>query len=114
MAQLLGQEWKRRDADAAAHEQRPFDVEPVPVPERPEDRDGIAGFAGTEGLRTRPDGIDQKGELARRRETDAHRPRQQPAGRLEHEELARNPRLEPAARDAEERVRPYGLSGSNR
>jgi hypothetical protein len=56
--------------------------------------------------RPRPgaDRIDQERELAGRREAERHRPRQQPAGRLEHEELAGDAGVEPAAVDAQQRV----------
>ena len=40
-----------------------------------------------------------------RRQAEAHRTREHSARRLEHEELARDPGLEPAALEPEERVR---------
>ena len=49
-----------------------------------------------------------------RREAERHRPRQQPARRLEHEELPGHARVEPAAVDAEQRVRADRLDGDDR
>ena len=105
-AELLREVRERRDADAAADEQRPLDVEPEAVAERAEDVDRLARLEGASACVPGPIGSMQEGELTGRREAEAHRPRQQPAGRLEHEELPRDPRLEPAALDLEERVRP--------
>jgi hypothetical protein len=96
----------RRDSDPAGDQERPRDVEVEAVPERAEHRDHIASSQRTQGARAGPDGVDQEPELALRREAQAHRPREHAPGRLEHEELARRPRLEPASLDAEERVRP--------
>ena len=63
---------------------------PEAVAERAEDVDRVAGLERGERARPGPDRVDQERELARRREAEAHRPRQQPPGRLEHEELARD------------------------
>ena len=54
---------------------------------------------------TRPDRVDEEGELARRRQAEAHRPRQEPARRLEHEELPGRPWVDGAALEPEQRVR---------
>ena len=62
-----------------------------------EDVDLVSGLERAERAGARADRIDQERELARRREAEAHRPRQQPARRLEHEELARPAGVEPAA-----------------
>ena len=105
-AERLREVRQRRDADAAADEQRPR-----------RRRGGSRCRAGrrraissprlerAERPRARADRVDQERELAGRREAEAHRPRQQAAGRLEHEELARHARVEPAALDAQQRVR---------
>jgi hypothetical protein len=46
LAELLGQERERRDADPAADEQRSLDVEPEPLAERAEDADAVARVPG--------------------------------------------------------------------
>ena len=103
--QRLRQVRKRGDADPAADEERSLDVEAVAVPERPEDRDPVARLECAESARPRSDRVDQEGELAGRRKTEAHRPRQEAARGLEHEELAGDARLQAAAADTQERVR---------
>ena len=109
----LGEVRQRRDADAAADEQRPRDVEPEAVAERPEHVQLLARLERGERLRARPDRIEQEPELAPRREAERHRPRQRPARRLEHEELAGPARVGAAALDTEERVRPDRLDGDD-
>src|SRR5262249_4207936 len=108
-AEQVREERERRNADPAADEQRPVDVEPVPVAERAEDRKPFARLYGTESPRARADRVDQERHLAGGPETEAHRARQRPARRFEHEELARDARLEPAPLHAQQRVRPYLL-----
>ena len=61
-----------------------------------------------------PDRIDQKRELAGRREAERKRARQQPPGRLEHEELARRPGIEVSALEAEQRVGADRLGAATR
>src|SRR5262249_60878745 len=100
---------KRRDADAAADEQRPADLEVEAVAERAEDVQLVLRLEDAERARPGPDRVDQKGELAARREAEAHRSRQEPTGRLEHEELPRHARIDPAAPHAQERVGPDPL-----
>jgi len=51
--------------------------------------------------------IDEEGELVRGCETEAHRPRQWPAGRLEHEELARDSGFDLAPLNPKQRVGTY-------
>ena len=65
------------------------DVQPKAVSEWPEDVDLLARLDRCEGSRARPDRLEQERELARRRLAKAHRAWKEPAGRLEHEELAR-------------------------
>ena len=60
-----------------------------------------------------PTGVDEEAELAGGREAEAERPRQEPTRRLEHEELAGDARLEPAAAEPHEPVRPDGLVGDD-
>src|SRR5947207_5690080 len=103
--QRLRQVRKRCYADPAADEERSLDVEAVAVSEGTEDRNPVAGLEGAKSPRSRPDRVDQEGELAGWRETEAHRPRQEAAGCLEHEELAGSARLEAAAVHTQERVR---------
>ena len=67
---------QRRDADAAADEQRPLDVEAEAVPERAEDVDRVTVLERAERLGAAPDRIDQERELARRRETKRERARE--------------------------------------
>src|SRR5579862_3391283 len=98
-AELVREIRQRRDADPAADEQRPLDVEPVPVAERPEDRDLVAGRQRRDRLRPRPDRIDEESELAGRRDAERERTREEPPGCLEHEELPRHAGLEHAALD---------------
>jgi hypothetical protein len=59
------------------------------------------------------DRVDQKRELSRRRLTEAHRTGKNPPGRLEHEELTRDPGLEAATLEAQERVRAHRLDAEN-
>ena len=72
----LRQVRQRGDADAAADEQRPRDVEVEAVAERAEHVELVAGVEGAERTRAGADRVDQEGELARGREAEAHRPRQ--------------------------------------
>ena len=106
LAERLGEVRERRDPDPAAHQQRSLDVEPVAVAERAENRGPIAGLKRAERPRTGADWIDQEGELVGRRETEAHRARQRPSRRLEHEELAGDSRVEATAGDPQQRVGP--------
>src|SRR5205823_4875376 len=62
-AQLLREVRQRRDSDPSADEERPGDIESVAVTERPEHRDPVAGLQLTDGLRPRPDRVDEEGEL---------------------------------------------------
>ena len=78
VAERVREIWKRRDTDAAADEQRPFDVEAVAVAQRTEDCQPIARLQRAERPRSGANRIDQEGELAGRRESEAHRPRQRP------------------------------------
>ena len=93
-AQRLGEVGQRRNADAAADEYRTFDVESKTLAERPEDVDRVAAAEPAERLGSRPDRVDQEGKLAGGCETERERPRQEPARRLEHEELSGDPRFE--------------------
>ncbi len=68
--ELLGEVRQRRDADPAADEQRPLDVEPVAVAERAEHADLVAGPKPAQRLSPRPDRVDEEGELAGRREAE--------------------------------------------
>src|SRR5262249_13831065 len=86
-----------------------LDVEPVALPERPEDADLVAGAQPAQRLRPRPDRVDEEGELAGRREAERERPGQQASRSLEHEELSRHAGLELAALETQERVRPEEL-----
>ena len=101
----LGQVRQRRDADPAADEQRALDVEVEAVAERAEDADLVAAREPGERGRPRADGLEQEGELSWRCEAERHRPRQQPARRLEHEELTREARLERSAPEPQKNVR---------
>ena len=101
----LGEVGERRNADAAADEQRPCDVEAEAVAERPEDRERVAGLQRRERAGARTDDVEQERELVRRRQTERHRPREEPARRLEHEELSWSAWVEAAAVDAQQRVR---------
>src|SRR5438067_8747424 len=105
-AERLGEIRQRRDADPAADEQRSLDVEAIAVAERAEDRELVAGLLGAERPRAGADGVDQESELARGRQAEAHRSRQRPTRRLEHEELTGNAGIEAASRHVEERVGP--------
>jgi hypothetical protein len=90
---------ERSDPDPPADQEGPVDLQPEPVPQRPEDVDRLAGLERGERLRPRPDRVDQEPELTGRRDAEGHRPRQQPARRLEHEELPWNPVIEPTPLD---------------
>src|SRR5438067_11759358 len=100
---------ERRDPDSAADEEGSLDVEPEAVPERAEDVDRLAGIERAQRPGSGADRVDQEGELCGGREAEAHRAREQPAGRLEHEELAGPAWLEPAAPKPQERVRAHRL-----
>src|SRR4029077_18030074 len=95
-------EW--RDPDPSTDEQRPRHVEAKAVPERAEDRDPVARLQLGNRLRSRADRVDEEAELTPGRGAEGERAGQQSAGRLEHEELARNARLDRAAPDSYERV----------
>ena len=112
-AQRLREIRKRRHPDPPADEERPLHVEPVAVAERAEDVDPVAGFEHAERLRARADRIDEERELAGRREAERECPRQEPAGRLEHEELARHSGVDPAPLEPQQRVRPDRLDRAN-
>src|SRR6266516_6956063 len=112
-AELLGEIRQRRDPDPAADEERALDVEPVAVPQRPEDADLVAGPEATERLRSRPDRVDEESQLAGRREAERKRPRQQAPGSFEHEELPRHAGLEVAALEPQQRVRPDPLGAGD-
>ena len=101
-AEPLRQVRERRDADASAHEQRSFHAETESVAERSEDGQPLAAGGADERACPGPDGVDQEAELAGPREAEAHRARQHPPGRAEHEELARVARDEGPPLDAEE------------
>jgi hypothetical protein len=105
-SERLGEVGERRNPDTAPDEKRSFDGEVEAVPERTEHVDRLARLERGEGSGSRPDRIDEKGQLARRRETQAHRARQHPPRSFEHEELARDSRLEPSALESQKRVRP--------
>jgi hypothetical protein len=109
VAEVVREVRERRDADATADEHRLLDVEPVAVAERAEDVELVARLDRGQRPGSWPDRLEQEAQLARRRLAEAHRARQQSAGRLEHEELPRNARLEPAAFDANQRVGADGL-----
>src|SRR5204863_3467007 len=96
---------QRRDTDAPADEQRLAHVEAEAVAEWAENRNFVAGLELRERARAGTDRVDQERELAARRETEAHRTRQDAAGCLEHEELSRTTSIEGAARDAQQLVR---------
>ena len=66
--------------------------------------------------RARPgsDRVDQKRELAGGSEAEAHGPWEQPPGRLEHEELARDTRVESTPLEPQERVRPNPFAADRR
>ncbi len=100
----FGEIGKRRDADPAAHEQRPFHVEAKSVSERPEHVEALAADDAGQRLRPRSDRVDEEAELGAGREREAHRPGQQAPGRGEHEELTRDAGLEASPLDAEEPV----------
>src|SRR5581483_6164741 len=100
----LGEIRERRDADAAADEERSRDVEPEAVAERSEDVDALTRLERAERRRPGTDRVDEERELAGRGETERERTRQQPPRRLEHEELTGRARLDRAALEPEERV----------
>ena len=103
-AEPLGEIGKRRDAHAAADEQR--DLDPVEaVPERAEHRDPVAWSRGAKRTRPGADRVDQEAELSLRGERQRHRPGQEPPRRLEHEELPRDAGLDRAALEPQQRVR---------
>jgi hypothetical protein len=105
-AERFGEVRQRRDPDPAADEERAFDVQAEAVAERAEDAEVVAGLELAERTSAGADRVDQERQLAGRRETQAERPREQPARRLEHEELAGGAGIEAAAVDAEQRVWP--------
>jgi hypothetical protein len=95
-------EW--RDADAAPDDQGARHREVEPVPEGPEDVDAIAGIEPAERLRAGADRVDQEAELARLEVAERHRPRQDVAGRPEHEELPGDAGLDRTGCEPQERV----------
>ena len=107
-AERLRQIRERCDADAAADEQRPLDAEVEAVAERPR-TELVAGLELAERARAGADRVDQEGELAGRRQAEAHRPRQHAAGRLEHEELPGRAAGSSSPLDAQQRVEPDRL-----
>ena len=84
------------------------------VAERAEHVDRLSRPEGAERLCAAAEGFDEERELPRRREAEAHRPRQEPSRRLEHEELPRPSRVDVAALDPQERVRPDASRGLRR
>ena len=75
--------------------------------------DLLARLDRCEGPRARPDRLEEERELARWRLAEAHRARQEPAGRLEHEELPGHARVDVAALHADERVGADRLVGDD-
>ena len=108
-AEPLREVRQRRDPDAAADEERPLDGEVVSLPERPRHGDPVAGARAPRSHACRADRVDEEAELPGGREAEAERAREQPTRRLEHEELPGLARLEPAASETHERVRPDRL-----
>ena len=101
---------ERRDADAAADEERLLDVEPVAVAERAEDVELVARLDRGQRAGSGPDRLEQEAQLAGRRLAEAHRARQQPSRRLEHEELARE--LPGSSPPRSTRISEYGPTAS--
>ena len=99
-AEPLREVRERGDADAAADEERLVDVEPVAVAERAEHVDLLARLRVRQGPRSGADGLEQEAQLSRRRLAEAHRPGKRPTRCLEHEELARDARVEAAPLDS--------------
>ena len=110
LTERLGQVRERRDADASAYEERPRDVDVEAVAQRSEHMDRLSRPEGAKRLCSSAEGFDEERELPRRREAEAHRARQEPPGRLEHEELPRPPRIDVSSLDPQERVRPDALA----
>jgi hypothetical protein len=103
-AELLREVWEGRDADAAADEQRALDLEAVAIPEGPVDVELIACFRRRQRPRSRSDCFEQERQLTRRCLAEAHRAGKRTPRRLEHEELARDARIQAASLDPHERV----------
>ena len=80
-----------------------------PFPSGPKTWIASPGSSSASASRPRADRIDQECELSRRCEAERERARQQPAGRLEHEELSRRSRVELAALEPQQRVEPDRL-----
>jgi hypothetical protein len=114
IAERLGEIGHGRDPDSAGDEQRPRHRQVEAVAERAEDVDRVSGIERAERARARADRVDEESELARRGDAEAHGPREQPSGRLQHEELARDSGHELAALEAEQRVRPDPLVPDHR
>ena len=112
-AERLRKVRERRGSDPAADEEWPLDIEAEAVAERAEDCELITGLQCAERPCAGADRVDQELELARWREAEAHRARERPARRLEHEELARDSRLDAAACDPEQRVGPDLLAAGD-
>ena len=104
--QRLGQVRQRRDPDASADEERPLDLEAEALSERTENRERVVSVERAQRTRPGADRIDKEPELVARHEAERHRTRQHTTGCLEHEELAGDSRVEPAALDPQQRVRP--------
>jgi hypothetical protein len=108
---LLREIGKRSDADASGHEHRALDVQTEAVPERAEHGEALARYERRERPRSRPHRVDQERELTRRRQAEAHRPREHVAGWSQHEELAGAARIHASAPHAQEHVRADRLHG---
>ena len=84
-----------------------------PLPSGPSTCSSSPGSSAQSARVPGPIGSIRNASSPARREADAHRPRQHPARRLEHEELSGRARVEPALLDAQQRVRPDGLGAGD-
>ena len=84
-----------------------------PLPSGPRTWIASPGRAAARARVPGPIGSIEERELARRREAEAHRSRQQPARRLEHEELAGSAGIDVTALEPEQRVRPDRLDADH-
>jgi len=84
-------------------------VEAEALAERAEHVNRVAWLERREGTCPRTDRVEQEPELAAGSKAERHRARQHAAGRLKHEELARNPGIDAAALETDERVGPERL-----
>jgi hypothetical protein len=75
--------------------------------------DLVAGLGGCERPCAGADRLEQEGNFAGRRLAEAHRARQRAAGRLEHEELPGDARIQAASLETKERVGPDRLVGED-